>query len=130
MSDKKLELPSRAIEVEINGTKYPIKFPSNGQFIDIERMKIDLTNGNLKTFIFGTPNNQMAYLLTEAIATFSVLIPDLAKDLSVKSLLDLDPFQSKPLLKAYENVYYPWIEAWRKVINEVVEQDEEENKNE
>lgn len=124
---KKLELPSRAIEVEINGIKYPIKFPNNGQFIDIERMKIDLTNGNLKALIFGTPNNQVAYLLTEAIATFSILIPDLAKDLEVKSLLELDPFQSKSLLRAYENVYYPWIESWRKVINESVDEDKDKD---
>lgn len=132
MSDKpsSSQLPSRSIKVTISNREYSIKFPNNGQFIDIERNKIDLSNGNLKNMLFGTPSGQLAYILIEAVATFSILIPDLVKDLDVKSLLELDPYQSKQLVSAYEKHYYPWIEKWREVINAPVEQEDKEGDDE
>lgn len=129
MSEKQpsLSLPSRTISINIGDRQYSVKFPNNGQFIDIERAKLDLSSGNLKNMLFGTTTGQLAYMLIEAIATFNVLIPDLAKDLEVKSLLDLDPYQSRELIVAYEKQYFPWIEQWRKIINAPI-QDEEDKK--
>lgn len=129
MSEKQpsLSLPSRTISINIGDRQYSVKFPNNGQFIDIERAKLDLSSGNLKNMLFGTTTGQLAYMLIEAIATFNVLIPDLAKDLDVKSLLDLDPYQSRELIVAYEKQYFPWIEQWRKIINAPI-QDEEDKK--
>lgn len=124
---KKLQLPAKQIDIIIGLNTYPVKFPNNGQLIDMERMKIQLTDGTHKTMLFGQPSAQQAYLLTETIATFSILIPDLLKDLQVRSLLDLDPYKSKLLTKAYSAVFYPWFQQWVDVIND---NEEEEKKDE
>lgn len=114
MSDK---LPSNQIKVTIGQNPYEIKFPTNGQLIDIERMKIQLTNGTHKDMLFGSGNSQQAYFLVEAIATFTILLPNLNKDLTVSNLLELNPYQSKSILEAYEKTYFPWMQEWNKVLN-------------
>lgn len=126
---QKSPMPSRTLHIEIGDNPYEIKFPTNGQLIDIERMKIQLTNGTHKDMLSTMqPSTMQAYLLAEVIATFTVLIPDLVKkDIATKSLLDLDPIQSKPLVKAYTKQYYPWFNSWMNVINEDEVEEQEDN---
>lgn len=117
MSKKDLPMPSRELKVTIGVNEYTIKFPNNGQLIDMESLKIQMTSGTNKDMLYGSPAAREAYIITEAIATFQILIPQLTKDLNVKSLTDLDPLQSKTISKAYA-AYYNWMEEWRKVLNQ------------
>jgi len=125
---KKTSLPSDKIKVKIGMNEYEIKYPNNGQLIDIERLKIQLTAGTHKEMLSGVGIAQHAYLLTEAISTFTVLLPDMKKDLNVESLLDLNPYQSKSILKAYEKSYYPWIMEWNAVLDEEFTEEKNEKK--
>lgn len=114
-----MTLPSRSITVKIGPNEYEIPFPKNGALIDMEVMKINLSKDTHSKMIFGTSStSERAYLLIEAIVTFSVLIPRLKEDLAVKSLLDLDPYQSKELVNVYVKQFYPWFQEWMKIINE------------
>ncbi len=119
-----LQCPPDTLQVEVGVNKYTIKLPNNGQLIDIETAKITMTNGTHKDQMFGTIAAQQAYILTEAIATFQIILPKLNTDLNVKSLLELNPLQSKSFLKAYE-LYYDWMDKWRKFVNQDVAVDEE-----
>lgn len=116
-------MPAKSVEVKIGDNTYTINFPTNGQLIDIERRKVNLTDGTHKEMLMGIQEStQQAYMLVEAITTFTVLIPDLLKDLNVKSLLDLNPMQSKGLLREYIKKYYPWFKDWMIIINEPVDE--------
>jgi len=131
---KQPQMPSRDLKIKIGENEYKITFPGIGKIIDMERMKIELTNGTQKDMLFGVGSGPEAYVLVEMVAAFSILIPDLKKDLLVTSLLELDPLRIKPVRKQYETVFYPWWKAWQDVLNaddDVVEkQEEEEDKGE
>jgi hypothetical protein len=112
-------LPAKSITIKIGENEYEVKFPNNGQIIDMETMKINLTKDTHRSMLFNvTASAERAYLTVEAIVTFSVLIPKLKDDLVVKSLLDLDPYQSKQLVKAYSEQFYPWFKQWMDIVNE------------
>lgn len=116
-------MPAKSVDVTIGENTYTINFPTNGQLIDIERRKINLTDGTHKEMLTsGQQSTQQAFLLVEAITTFSVLIPDLVKNLNVKSLLDITPMQSKGMVNEYIKKYYPWFTQWMTIINEDVEE--------
>lgn len=116
-----LEMPSNTITVKIGPNDYDIKIPTNGQFIDIETRKAKLTDGSHSQMLFGGGAAQQAYMLTEVAATFTILTPKLLTDLNVLSILDLDPIQTKSLVKAYTEVVYPWLTQIRAVANEDVD---------
>lgn len=124
MSNEKTA-PSRSLKVKIGSNEYEIKFPNNGQLIDIERRKIEVSGGNSKMMLMGDNTSQLAYLTNEMIATFSVLIPKLTKDLTVKSLYELDPQQSKHMLEEYQK-YYSWMREWIDYLNPEVKEEEKE----
>lgn len=121
--EKELKLPANQINVKIGINEYSIKFPNNGQLIEIERNKNRLTGGTGQNMLMGDAAAVQAFMLSEAISTFTVLIPQLKTDLTVPSLLDLNPYQSKSLIKAYEK-YYRWMEEWRTVLNQDIEEEE------
>jgi hypothetical protein len=111
------QLPSRELKVIIGKNPYSIKLPNNGQLIDIEVNKLTVTNGMHKDLVYGSAASREAYLAVEAGCTFTILIPDLATDLNVKTLFNLDMLQSKSVTKAYQK-YYDWMEEWRAALNE------------
>lgn len=116
-----LPMPVSILSVKIGPNDYSIKIPSNGQFIDIEARKAKLTDGTHSQMLFGGSPSQQAYLLTEVIATLSVLLPKLSKDLNVASMLDLDPIQTKQMVSVYTKEIYPWLAQIRDVANEDIE---------
>lgn len=115
-----LKVPTSVLSVVIGANTYDIKIPSNGQFIDIEARKAKLTDGTHSQMLFGGSPSQQAYLLTEVIATLSVLIPGLAKDLNA-SILEMNPIQTKEMVNVYTKKIYPWLSEIREVANQDVE---------
>lgn len=122
MEQKEKQLPEMSIKIKIGRNTYNIDFPNNGQLIDIERKKIAYTSGTYKDMLLGVANaTQQAFLLVETISTFEVLVPQLEADLTVKSLMDLNPYQTRDLIHQYTTVYYPWMQKWMEVINEKID---------
>lgn len=118
-------MPPRSINVKIGQNTYTINFPNNGQLIDIESRKMALSNGTHRDMMLSmSESTQKAFVIGEAITTFTVLIPSLAKDLNVPSLLDLDPVQTKGIVKEYMRKYYPWFKQWMDVLNEDLDDEE------
>lgn len=121
---EKLQLPANHITVKIGINDYKIEFPNNDKLINIERYKQSLTGGTSQQMLQAGATGVQAYMLSEAIATFTILIPQLKDDLNVGSLLELNPLQSKNIRKAWEK-YYLWMEEWMKVLNDDSEVKEE-----
>jgi hypothetical protein len=120
---EKLEMPAKTLSVKIGSGEYEIKLLTNGQRIDIESNKIRLTNGTHKDLLMGSASAKQAWVLSEAISIFSVLIASLQKDLNVSSLLDLDEYQSRSLIKAFEK-FYEWDQKWREYINQELDEED------
>lgn len=123
MTKQTIQMPASEISIKIGLNPYIIPFPNNDKLIRIERYKNQLTGGTGQQMLQNGTAGMQAFLLSEAIATFTILLPALEKDLNVGSLLELNPLQSKTIVKGYEE-YYDWMESWRKVLNDEVETEE------
>jgi hypothetical protein len=121
------EIPASKIDLAILGNSYSLDFPNVGQLIDIERLKIKMSGSTYNELLFGTTRqSQLAFTAVEAIATFTVLIPKLKEDLTLKSLLELPLPRVKELTDVYEKQFYPWYKDWFNIINEESSVKEEE----
>ena len=98
------KLPERTKTISISGINYSVKFPNNLQLINIESEKNRLSNGDYSSFLY-------------TIATFSVLIPQLIKDLNVKSYMDLDILEQNTLTSVYIDQYYSWYKEWIDILS-------------
>lgn len=99
----------KQVEVKIENKTYTIEFPNVGQVMEIESKKIALGGGVYKGLVqAGTKSATYNLDLIDAISTFTVLIPELRKDLAVENFLDIDLFLGKKIVDAYNKQYYPW----------------------
>lgn len=117
---------SRAIEIVIKGNTYKATYPTVGQLMDIDILKLQMTNDKYDVMKFSyNASFQRRVLEAEAVATFNVLIPTLKADLTVKSMFDLSREEMDIVVKAYEDQFLPWFEEWNveftKVNNKVEE---------
>lgn len=127
--EKKQEVPNSIIEIVVQSNSYQFNIDNltYGNLIDIEKLKITLSQDTHKAMLFArTRTGQLAYIAIDMIAFFTVLFPDMIQDLNVKSLLDLSPLKAKQLVEVYNKKFYPWWSAWESFLNE--EGDEEKQK--
>jgi hypothetical protein len=108
-----MNTPSKLLPVEIGGNSYSIKFPNTGEQMDIDLLKVQLSDGKYEALKYSV-NKLLADQATviETIATFNILIPQLKKDLNVKSMRDLELGQMNQIVKVYEDEFLPWYEEW------------------
>lgn len=110
---------SRIIAIPLQGNNYTIEFPNVGQFIEIETMKVSLSSGVYRSLVsLRTFGGNLALDYVDAISTFSVLIPQLRKDLKIDSLLNLNPIEAKEITKVYKDIFLPWYSEWMKLLKE------------
>jgi hypothetical protein len=96
-------------KIKISGKDHIVTFPNVGQTIDIESLKSALTNGQYGDFVnMGTNYSNNALDLVDALATFSILIPELKEELNVKTYLEMDQFVAKKYVNAYKKQFFPW----------------------
>ncbi len=105
-----------SITVKLYGSSYTIPIPTNGHLIDIESMKARMTGGQHYKMIEGGSQAMQAWLLTEAIATISILIPDV-KDSNKGSLANLTPIESRELTQVYVKQISPWLQRIQEEAN-------------
>lgn len=119
---------SRQIEVEIAKNNYSIKFPNSGELMDIDLLKVQITNGRYDSFKFSlNPSFQNTALKVDAVAFFNTMVPKLKKDMTVKSFFDLEEEQLQVLVKVYEDEILPWLEEWMTVLSAPASADQGSN---
>lgn len=110
--------PSKTLNIEILGHRYQVEFPKNREFFQIENEKNRLAEGDYNAFFRNDNVGFLAKLNIDTISTFSILIPQLLKDLNVSSYMDLDLIQQNKITKAYITSFWPWYKGWLDIISE------------
>jgi hypothetical protein len=110
--------------VEIKGNGYTVQFPNIGNLQDIEAFKISYTNGKYSDMAMSGLKIQTALLdITDSVASFSVMIPELKKDLGINNWRELSPELSKELVKSYKRDFLPW---FKEIVDYLYKFDEED----
>jgi len=106
--------------IQVSGNSYKIDFPNVGKFIDIQVLETRLSQGQAKNLIFGTGDQIDAFLYITTYAHFSVLCPEMFKDLKVNSILDLSFEEYEQLVQIYLKEIQPWIRGVKDAIKEKI----------
>ncbi len=115
-----------SVKVTLGKEQQILPFPKVGQLIDIEAMKITLSGGQYGAMIrSGLVKTNYALDLIDAIATLSILIPDLRKKIEVDNVLDMDVKEANVLIKAYKQ-YNKWFQPIMKELS--LDEDETDQK--
>lgn len=119
MEDKKEKgIPASSIKIKIENREFTLKFPNTGQFIDLEKAKVRYAEGYAME-LSQTGNGFYARILIDAIATFSVLIPELVKEINLNSIFETDILFSKKLVKIYRDEVMPWYKEWTDLLTDI-----------
>ncbi len=120
-------LPSNTITFKIIENSYTIKYPNNGQLLDIESTKSLLTRQQYHSIAQGEQvSAQRARVTTDWIAFMSICCPDLKKELLINSFSELDQISSKKILLVYIKEILPWLIKWEDILNADDEEKPEE----
>lgn len=111
-------------QIIIFDKRYFITFPTVDQFIQIEAMKMSLSNGMYGQMMKAqSRTSNMALDLIDAFSTFLVVLPELKGDGGLpEDINSLTPNQIAQLLVAFKTQYYPWFNGIMKGIEEQVKQ--------
>jgi hypothetical protein len=118
--------------ITLFGNDYIVKFPNVGQLMDIESMKMALTNNNYSEWAFSGLKIHIFQLdIADAISYLSVLIPELKNDLGLKNWRELDALRSKKLVEEFKKSFIPWFKPLLDELtlpeNEQSEQEQQDN---
>lgn len=103
---------NREISIRIKENAYTVKFPNIGQIIDIESRKAALSSGQYKNLVSaGTRFSIVALDYIDMISTFTIIIPDLIKDMNI-DMFSLDLDKGKELIKVYKKEVLPFMVSW------------------
>ncbi len=121
--------PNNSISFKILDNDYEAKYPNNGQFIDIETMKVHLTDGTYHTISTGTDiAAQRAKYTVDMIAFFNICCPKIKESLTLKSFSKLEALENRKILNMYIKVIHPWLMAWQDFLNSDDDDQQEEGK--
>lgn len=121
---------------------YDVKFPSVGDYINVESRKaqlavprtslFDQSTQYLNLIRQGTISSNMALDLVDMTAWFEVCIPNLMKDTvgNIQSIEELDIMDAKPLLDAYKKQFLPWKTKWEEIFQGITKEESVEDKKE
>jgi hypothetical protein len=112
------------LQITIFEKRYYVNFPTVDQFIQIETMKMSLSNGMYGQMMKAqSRTTNMALDLIDAFATFLVLLPEMKVDGGLPDDINsLTPEQITQLLIAFKTQYYPWFNRIMKSIEDQVKQ--------
>lgn len=105
------------VRITKDSKKVTIKFPTNGQIIDMEAMLSGLSFSILK------PNSR-AHKIVESMGFFASTSEELLKEhgLDNANWLDLSYVEVAPFVSTYFNEIKPWIDSVYKELDEVYEE--------
>ena len=107
-------------EFSLKGNKYTIKFPTVGQFYQIEALKQVLGKGFYSSIV-QTATMQSSYALDmiDIEATLTVLCPQFLKDLKIDSFQELGLIDYKEIHKAFMSQIAPFLKEVNELLSEV-----------
>lgn len=118
----------RQIKFKFNEKEYSIEYPTVGQYLDIERKKIEISGGQWGNLIgANTKSSSRAVQIIDCLANIVVLCPDLLKDLKpeAKNLMDIDAKDFTILVVAYNKQVRNWYSEWFKEFNDIFQEEED-----
>jgi hypothetical protein len=104
----------------VKGNNYTIKTPTAGQLWQIEEAKSIISNGHYGN-VMSNRTFWSEYNLDniDMFSYFSILCPDLMKDIKVDSWTELDPFDLEELKDAYRKQFTPWFTDFTTMLKKV-----------
>lgn len=109
---------NRKLTFQVKNNSYTVEFPTVGQFIDIESLKVSVSKGEYGNLIrSGTSAGFDALELIDVACYFKVLCPKLAEDLG-RPYEDLDAIDFLELRQVYREKIKPWLNGWYKLFKE------------
>ena len=99
-------------QIKIGDQIFGVSYPTVGQKLQIENVKLLLTDngyGDLARSAHITALNLLD--LVDAVAYFTILIPEISSSLSVNNFLNMEPLKAKMYAKAFKREFRPWMEA-------------------
>lgn len=116
---------AKTVKVSLNGKDYIVGMPNVGQQMEIESLKMSLTNNNYGEMAkSGLRTHQYNLDLVDGLSYFSILIKDFRKDMKVESLMDMDAFLGKHVVQAFRKQFNPWYKAFVEELHKGVFEDE------
>jgi hypothetical protein len=110
------------LEFKLKSNNYTIKFPNVGQIEDIECTKQLISKGMYSSLMqMGTRAANDTLDMIDMEAFFSILCPDLVKDLKSDSFRDLGIVDFMELKKAYIKQFVPWWVEIQKILRPIDE---------
>ena len=112
------------VTIEIKGHSYPVKFPTVGQFYQIEAMKQSLSRGFYNSMVM-SPSVQAQHALDmiDIEAAIVVLCPKLIEELKVKNFSELDVRDYKLI----HDEYFKTVAPFFKEITELLKGEESDD---
>lgn len=109
-----------------NGS-YTANWPKIGQMMEIEGFKLAITNNRYADmYLSGMKMNAFLLDVADTAAHFSVLLPDLGKDLKITNWREVDSDLMKELVTVYKEQFHPWYkELYDKLVNWEVKSDKD-----
>ena len=115
----------KSVKVNLNGKDYIVGFPNVGQQMEIESLKMSLTNNNYPDMArSGLRIHQYNLDLVDGLAYFSILIPSFRKEMKLESIMDMDAFVGKSMVQAFRKQFQPWYKAFVEELHKGVFEDE------
>jgi hypothetical protein len=110
-----ISTPDRSVE-----NNYKFEYPTIQQMIDIESMKISLSKGKYSEMILtGTRWMDRALNYVDMVAYFSVLCPDILRDMKVdiRQINVLDAQEG--LMNVFLNQFLPWWSEYETLLKDL-----------
>lgn len=111
------------VKIDVKGHEYSVPFPTVGQFYRIEALKQSLSRGFYNSMVMSpTGTAQQALDMIDIEATLTVLVPELIKDLKVKSFDELDVRDYTDIRDAYFKTVAPFFKEVQDILNGTVKE--------
>lgn len=114
----------KEVKFSVKGRDYTVKYPTVGQYYQIEAMKQSLSRGMYNSMVTSPAYTaQHALDMIDIEATLAILLPDFVKDLKVKNFSDLDIRDYKAIRDEYIAKIQPYFKEIADLLRGVGEEE-------
>lgn len=111
------------VKFSVKGREYTVKYPTVGQYYQIEAMKQSLSRGMYNSMVTSPAfSAQNALDMIDIEATLTILLPDFIKDLKVKNFSELDIRDYKEIRDEFVSKITPYFKEISELLRGVGEE--------